>query len=238
MTRKELAMVMPVYNEEGAIGNVVRKWTAELQRLNINFQIHTYNDGSKDRTLNILREIAADNKRLVVHDKPNSGHGPTVLLGYRENSHAEWIFQIDSDDEIGPEKFGELWKNRDRYDFLIGSRVLAEQPLVRRLVSSISRLTVRLFYGSMIFDVNSPYRLMRSSVFKDIFYSLPEGLFAPNVIISGIVSLKNLRAYEIPVQYKPRVTGEVSLKKIKLFKAAAKSFYQTIACRFRITKDL
>jgi dolichol-phosphate mannosyltransferase len=234
MIKKELALVMPLYNEEGAIGTVIRKWTEELQKLKIDFLIHAYNDGSKDGTLHILNDLAAENKRLIVYDKPNSGNGPTVLLGYRENSDAEWIFQIDSDDEIGPEKFGELWKNRDRYDFLIGSRVLAEQPLVRRLVSSISRLTIRLFYGSMIFDVNSPYRLMRSSVFKDIFYSLPEGLFAPNVIISGIVSLKNLRAYEIPVQYKPRVTGEVSLKKIKLLKAAAKSFYQTIACRFKL----
>lgn len=234
MMKKELALVMPVYNEEGAIGNVINKWTEELQKLKIDFQIHTYNDGSQDRTLRILNDLAAENKRLIVHDKPNSGHGPTVLRGYRENSDAEWIFQIDSDDEIGTEEFWELWENRDRFDFLIGSRVRAEQPFARKLVSSISRFTVRFFYGSKVIDVNSPYRLMKSSVFKNIFFSLPEYLFAPNVIISGIVSLKNIRAYEVPVQYTKRATGEVSIKKFKLLKAAMKSFYQTIACRFKL----
>ena len=35
--------------------------------------------------------------------KTNSGHGPTILLGYRENSDCAWVFQMDSDDEMGPE---------------------------------------------------------------------------------------------------------------------------------------
>ena len=232
MKERELALVMPVYNEAGIITDVVRKWTAELQRLKIDYQIHVYNDGSRDNTLRILNVIAAENKRLIVHDKPNSGHGPTVLRAYNENISAEWIFQIDSDDEIGTEKFGEIWNNRSKYDFLIGRRIKSEQPLERKIISFVSRLTVWILYGNKIFDVNCPYRLMRSEVFKDIYRSLPEDLFAPNVIISGIVSLKNINASEIPVQYVNRTTGEISIKKMKLFKAALKSFYQTIECRF------
>ena len=64
-----------------------------------------------------------ENKDLIVHDKLNSGHGPTILQAYRENSDADWIFQTDSDDEIGPEQFEDLWRSRDNYDFLIGRRV-------------------------------------------------------------------------------------------------------------------
>lgn len=233
MIKKELALVMPLYNEEGAIGTVIRKWTEELQKLKIHFLIHAYNDGSKDGTLHILNDLAAENKRLIVHDKPNSGHGPTVLLGYRENSDAEWIFQIDSDDEIGPEKFGELWKNRDQYDFLIGRRTRANQPFVRRVISAASRAVVRIFYGSEVFDVNSPYRLMRTEVMKNLFFSLPANMFAPNIVISGMASLKKLRVYEIRVLQKERITGEVSIKKFKLMKAALKSFWETIAYRFR-----
>jgi dolichol-phosphate mannosyltransferase len=230
----ELNVVMPVYNEGGIIREVINKWIKTLKKLDIVFQIHAYNDGSKDNTLQILNKLSAENKDLIVHDKLNSGHGPTILQAYRENSDADWIFQTDSDDEIGPEQFEELWRSRDNYDFLIGRRVRSHQPLARKLISIVSRAIVRMFYGSKVYDVNSPFRLMRSKVFKNLFISLPKDMFAPNVVISGMVSLNSLRAKEIPVQQEERRVGEVSIKKLKLIKAALKSFQQTITFRFKL----
>jgi len=234
----QLAVVMPVYNEEGAIRDVTNKWTKELLRLGIDFKIHAYSDGSRDNTLSILNHLAIENKNVIVHDKLNSGHGPTIIQGFRENSNAEWIFQIDSDDEIGTESFEDLWKNRKRFQFLIGQRIRSRQPLTRKLISSISRIIVKILYGNKVYDVNSPYRLMKTEAFKKTFFSLPNNMFAPNVVIAGAVSLSHLRCYEIPVQQRERVTGEVSIKKMKLLKAALRSFHQTIAYRFKIKKDI
>lgn len=95
----ELGVVIPVYNEENAIRNVLDKWVSELNRLNICYQIHAYNDGSKDNTIKILNEYAEYCNKVVVHNKQNTGHGSTILVGYRENTDKEWIFQTDSDDE-------------------------------------------------------------------------------------------------------------------------------------------
>ena len=234
MKKVELNVVMPVYNEAGIISEVINKWVETLTKLDIGFQIHAYNDGSKDNTLQILTKLAQENKSLIVHHKLNSGHGPTILQAYRENSDRDWIFQIDSDDEIGPEQFEDLWKNRDRYDFLVGRRVRSRQAAARKLISVTSRAIVRIFYGSKVYDVNSPFRLMRSKAFRDLFLSLPRDMFAPNVVISGMVSLYDLRAYEIPVREKGRTTGEVSIKKLKLIKAAVKSSLQTITYRFKM----
>lgn len=234
MRRVELNVVMPVYNEAGIISEVINKWVKTLKKLDIVFQLHAYNDGSKDNTIQILYQLAQENKNLIVHDKLNSGHGPTILQAYRENSDGDWIFQTDSDDEIDSEEFDNLWRNRDNYDFLIGGRVRSRQPLARKLISIASRLIVRIFYGSKVYDVNSPFRLMRTKAFDNLFLLLPENMFAPNVVISGMVSLYNLRAYEIPVQQKGRTTGEVSIKKLKLIKAALKSSLQTITCRFKM----
>ena len=61
--------------------------------------------------------------------------------------------------------------------------------------------------------------------------TIPEDTFAPNVIISGVACLKKLNVTEIPVHHRNRQTGEVSIKKIKLLKAALKSFFQTITYR-------
>lgn len=231
---KELAIIMPVYNEEGAITKVANDWLNTLNKLNIDGELHIYNDGSKDKTLEILTALAKNNPKLIVHDKPNSGHGSTILKGYRENTDKPWLFQIDSDDELGPEQFSELWNRRHDYDFLICSRDGRNSPLPRKIITFIARMIVVTFYGSGVYDTNSPYRLMRSEKFSELFKKLPPLTFAPNVIVSGYTCLKKMRIYQGKAPFRDRTTGEVSIKKWKLLKAAMKSFLQTITFRFSL----
>lgn len=228
---ERLCVVMPVYNEQEAIGTVLKKWDYALGSLSIDYVIRPYNDGSKDNSLTVMQKISESNHKIDVRNKVNGGHGHTILMGYCEacNDGFDWIFQIDSDDEMGPEKFVDLWNCRDRYDFLVGIRDGRVQALPRKVISFVSRLCVRLFYGKSIWDVNTPYRLMRVSAFKTIFEAIPMETFAPNVIISGMAAKKHLRCYEIRVPQHDRTTGEVSIKKWKLFKAALRSFVQTIS---------
>lgn len=230
----DLIVVMPVYNEAEAIGPVLKKWQAMLDTLNIRYQIRAYNDGSKDNTGAILKEVSSTSDgRILGVDKANSGHGPTILRGYREAAReAEWVFQIDSDDEMGPESFPKLWAMREAYDFLVGQRDGRRQPLPRKIISFVSRLCVRIFYGKGIWDVNTPYRLMRAEAFQRHYEAIPDNTFAPNVILSGLAARNGLRMTEIPVPQHDRTTGEVSIKKWKLLKAAAKSFKQTIDFSF------
>ena len=230
-SKDRLCVVMPVYNEQAAIGNVLRKWDSALSLLGIDYCICAYNDGSKDNTLSVMLEVAKHvaSGRIKVCDKSNGGHGNTILTGYRDAVAAgyDWIFQVDSDDEMGPEKFAELWGRRADYDFLVGIRDGRVQAFPRRIVSLISRLCVRVFYGKGIWDVNTPYRLMRAVAFKDFFKEIPLSTFAPNVILSGLAARHGLRCFEMPVPQRDRTTGEVSIRKWKLLKAAVKSFWQT-----------
>ena len=233
MPNPTLAVVIPVYNEEGILGRVLQEWLDELRRLKINFRIHAFNDGSKDNTLRVINEYAAANPEIIVHNKTNTGHGNTVLSAYRENCDIEWIFQIDADDEIGPGFFRELWEKRTDYDFLICCRVNRKIPLNRKFVTYISKLTVGIFYGSGVADLNCPYRLMRSEKFKEIFRLIPDDTFAPNVIISGMAVLRGYRIFELPVSENPIIMRRSSLRKLRLFKAAFRSFLQTIKFRFK-----
>ena len=102
------------------------------------------------------------------------------------------------------------------------------QALPRKIISLVSRLCVRIFYGKSVWDVNTPYRLMRVSAFKDFYARIPLTTFAPNVILSGLAARYKLRCFETRVPQHDRTTGEVSIKKWKLLKAAARSFWQTI----------
>lgn len=227
---ERLCVVMPVYNEQEAIGPVLEKWAKDLDALGIDYVIRPYNDGSKDNSLSVMKSAAAHLPHVDVRDKKNGGHGNTILTGYREAAADgfDWVFQIDSDDEMGPEKFGELWSRRNDYDFLIGIRDGRVQQLPRKVISFISRLCVRIFYGKSVWDVNTPYRLMRVSAFKDFYQVIPLTTFAPNVILSGLAARQHLRCFDIRVPQHDRTTGEVSIKKWKLLKAAVRSFWQTI----------
>lgn len=226
---KELALVMPVYNEEEILENVINDWTNVFEGLDIDFEILAYNDGSKDKSLEILRKNAENNSRLIVRDKKNSGHGPTILQGYRDCAeNYEWIFQTDSDNELGTEGFVELWKNRCDYDFLIGKRFYKNRDASRKIISNVAKIITRILCGKGVSDVNCPYRLMKASVFKDLFLKIESDTFSPNIIVSGFVNRNNIKFFEIPVEWKNRSTGTVSIQKMKLFKSAAKAFFQTI----------
>lgn len=237
MSNIDLAVIIPAYNEEEIIGTVINDWVNCLGQLDsIHYQIHVYNDGSKDNTLSELYHAAEGKTGVVVHDKPNSGHGPTILQGYNENMMATWLLQIDSDNEISSGYFPGLWNDRHNYDFLIGYRKHQNRPPTRKIISWFSKTWVALLFGKGIHDVNVPYRLMRTSAFAPYVKSIPLDTFAPNVIISGIAARENFRIKQQPVTCTGRQTGEVSIKRFKLLKFAFISYLQTLKFAFKANK--
>lgn len=223
----ELSIVMPVYNEVEAIPGVLRAWHAELERLGIDGEIRAYNDGSKDGTGPVLDQLADELPRLRAFHHSNRGHGPTVLRGYGE-AEAAWVFQVDSDDEMGPEGFEQLWRVRHDYDLLLGYRAGRLSTAGRKLITSVARLTVRTLFRRAFKDVNTPYRLMRGEVLRRLLRHVPADTFAPNVSITGLFGLFKLRVFEAPVGHQERQTGTVSIAGWKLWKSAARSLVQTL----------
>jgi len=228
----DVTVVMPVYNEEACINEVVDDWKAALDRLRISYRVLVLNDGSRDDTAQKLARYQ-DDPAVTVVNKPNSGHGPTILAGYRTACEtSEWVFQVDSDNEMRAEHFQKLWQERIGCDAVIGIRSAREQALPRRIVSMISRMAVNVFYGRGVRDVNCPFRLMRAGILAQFLERIPADTFAPNVAIAGLFMLSGCAVKNIAVPHSNRQTGEVSIKKWKLFKAAVKSFAQTIRIRF------
>ena len=227
----ELALVMPVYNEEACIGEVVRSWYEMLEGLNISFQMIILNDGSTDASEEVLTPFGI-NEMIDIINKENSGHGPTILFGYKKAVElAEWVFQCDSDNEMSEKYFYMLWKRREAYDALFGVRRNRKQNIGRKIITLIAKITTRFCFGEGISDVNTPYRLIRSKFLKQIVDQIPDDIFAPNVIIAGTLTQMALRVYEHPVPHESRKTGKVSITNWKLWKSAVKSFWQTLSCR-------
>ena len=236
--RLELCAVMPVYNEEEIVGEVAESWLRVLDSLGIDYELVAIVDGATDSSEQVLRAVAERHPHLVVDAKPNSGHGPTILRGYRRGVvTAEWVFQTDSDDEMPAASFGELWELRPSVDAVIGIRTSRNQSAGRRAITRAARLTARVAFGCRLADVNCPYRLMRSSALAPLLAPIPDDTFAPNVVLSGMLARSGARIAEVPVPHHDRTTGMVSILGWRAFRAALRSFGQTVRLsRARIPK--
>lgn len=201
-----------------------------LDQLQIDYRLCAYNDGSKDRTHKILDELTNKYPKLHAIHKVNSGHGTTILKGYKKNLDCEWLFQVDSDNEMKAEHFSKLWEQGDNYDFLIGKRINRQSPLPRKIISYT--LSLRAPYLRPRSRRQRPLPPYACESFKELIAKIPDDTFAPNVIMSGLACMKKARIFTHPVPFEFRTTGTVSIKKWKLLKAAMKSFWQTIKFRF------
>lgn len=233
MSNLDLVIVVPIFNEEGTLEKVLMSWADALSELNIRYGIYAYDDGSTDGTPEQLRELESRIPQLTAQSKLNSGHGPTCLQAYLEFAEtAEWIFQVDSDDEMGPGWFYKLWNIRADHDFIVGRRYERESSLARKLISLSARLSVNIFYGPCIYDVNVPYRLMRSGAFLPCFKSIPDKTFAPNVLVSGYAAFHEIKTVEIHIPHQSRYSGQVSIRSWKLIKESIRASFQTLRYRF------
>jgi dolichol-phosphate mannosyltransferase len=232
----ELALVMPVFNEEACIFGVIQSWEDELTRQGISFQMIVLNDGSQDGTEAILEKFRNHPPMDIIHKK-NSGHGPTILEGYRKAvCLAQWVFQTDSDDEMKPDHFIELWSRRTDFDALVGIRQSRHQHILRRLTSMGSRLAVYLLFGKGVTDVNIPYRLIRASCLEPIIKQIPNNTYSPNILISGALSSSSLRIYTHQIPCEGRKTGSPSVMRWKLMKVILISFWQTLLFRLALKR--
>lgn len=229
----DLTVVMPVYNEQECIEAVVRKWVKELGSMGMPFKIMALDDGSRDSTPRILDDLAREIPQLEVVHKTNSGHGPTVRMGYAR-ARSEWVLQIDSDDEIPPMEFRKLWALREGADFVIGQRVNRQAPIMRQTITRLESLIMLVLFGGRVHDVNIPFRLVRREALARLLPLIHADAFAPNVLITALAHRIRLRVREVQVVHLGRNTGEVSIKKWKLLKACMKAFRDLVAVCFRM----
>src|SRR5579863_3577490 len=137
--RPTLAVVIPVYNEQDHLMPLFRDWQPLFLRTGVPYQVFFIDDGWTDNGGRLLEELGDASVKVVT--QRNAGHGPAILRGYRLaiDAGAKWVFQIDSDHQLDPGGFQDLWNNRDRYDLLLAEREDKDASFGRRLVSGISR---------------------------------------------------------------------------------------------------
>ena len=209
-----LLVVVPVYNEEVNIENVVGEWMRALDRIDVASQILLLNDGSKDHTLERIERVQGMwPDRILAVDKLNAGHGATCRLAYEiaAGSECEWVLQIDSDGQCDAAFFPDFWMSHERYDLVMGIRVQRSDGFLRMLTSKGCRLFSSLAMGQNVPDPNVPYRLMRRTVLRECIKMIPSNFNLYNVALSCVLyHQNNIRISRVPIVFRERAGGESS----------------------------
>ncbi len=223
-----LYIVMPAYNEEANIKDVVAQWHPVCERITQNgdyAKLVIANDGSKDNTWKMLETLTKDYPLLLPINKPNSGHGATLLHLYRKaiNENADYIFQTDSDGQTLPEEFWQMWDNRKQYDFQIGTRGGRQDGTSRVFVTKTLRFVVWLMFHEWVKDANTPFRLMKADKLLPIIDILPTDYNLSNVAISAIATKWHYNIGWYPITFRPRQGGVNSINMKRIFKIGVKA---------------
>ena len=214
-----LYIIIPAYNEQDTIKDVVDEWYPMAVMAGEESRLVVIDDGSKDATLSVLKEEAESKPQLIVKHKENSGHGATILMGYRYavREGADYIFQTDSDGQTRPEEFPAFWEERSKYDMIVGHRSKREDGFSRIVVTRVLRFVILCCFHVWVTDANTPFRLMKVNTLQEEMKYIPKDYFLANVLITVIYTKRGHRVKYVPITFRPRQGGVNSINMKKIF---------------------
>ena len=216
---KKVTLIIPMYYEEEVAQECYNRVIKVLKSIqNYTYEIIFINDGSKDKTLPILEEIASkDNNVKVISFSRNFGHQAAVTAGLKEVT-GDAIVIIDADLQDPPELIPEMLKHwEDGYEVIYGKRK------TRKGESAFKLLTAKMFYKTLnaLSDVEIPrdtgdFRLVDRKV-VDVINQMPEH----NKFLRGLFSWVGFKQEAFEYERQERFAGKTKYPLKKMLKLAS-----------------
>jgi len=223
----QVDIVVPIYNEEDVIEEFHHSLTRVIDDLSCQFRIFYINDGSGDRTQELLTEFAARDKRVtVVELSRNFGHQPALCAGL-DLADGEVVISMDGDGQNPPGLIPEMLSlYRNGYDIVLMQRLdQIKSPAFKRLTSSGFYWVIKRLSNTPVIPGAADFRLMARNAVQAL-RQMPEY----HRFLRGMVTWMGFKTAILPYETGERLAGEskYSLKKmVKLALDAIFSFSLT-----------
>jgi glycosyltransferase involved in cell wall biosynthesis len=199
-----LSVVVPIYNEEESIPYLYERLTAALTPLGRPYEIIAVDDGSRDGSFGLLRDLAGADERLrVVRFRRNFGQTAAFAAGF-DRARGEWIVTIDADLQNDPNDIPAMLDRAESgFDVVSGWRARRQDPFInRRLPSIIANRLISWATGVRLHDYGCSLKVYRAEVVKNISLYGELHRFIP-----AIASWQGVAVTELPVNHAPRKYG-------------------------------
>lgn len=201
-----LSVVLPAYNESENIEKTVNDAVSYLERTFQDYEVIVVNDGSTDRTPEIVGRLASSNPKIVLVNHPkNLGYGSALRSGF-ERASLDYIFLMDSDGQFDISDIDRLIPFLDTYDVVVGYREKRADPFIRSLNAWLYHLFIRLLFGLKLRDIDCAFKMFPRRIYHDIRPIESGGaLFSAEFLVK--LSQRGFTIREVPVRHFPRRFG-------------------------------
>jgi glycosyltransferase involved in cell wall biosynthesis len=222
----DLSVVIPAYYEADRIGETIRVTVAELARLACTYELVVVNDGSRDETLRLAEQVAAEEIAAdqgcirVVGYEQNGGKGYAVKYG-AARTRGRFVAFLDADLDLHPRLLRRMLaiQAESGADIVIGSKrhpqSVIDYPAERKLYSSAYYHLCRLLFGLPVRDTQTGIKLVRGAFAREVLPFLKVKRFAYDLEMLAVAHRLGLRIVEAPVELTfQRAFGRIGIRDI------------------------
>ncbi len=210
----DISTVIPVYNEEGNIKDLYSGITTVLKSLTSDYEIIFVDDGSSDKTFNILEKIhKQDNKVKVIKFRRNFGQTAALNIGFK-TAKGKVIIQMDGDLQNDPKDIPRmLTKMKEGYDVVSGWRYKRKDPLSKKIFSKVASIMRKWLTKDKIHDSGCSLKLYKNECFRNLELYGEMHRFIPTLL-----RWKGFKISEVKVHHHPRKSGKTKYNIVRVFR--------------------
>lgn len=205
-----ISVVIPVFNEELTIGNVIERLTVVMQKNGFNHEIIVVDDGSADSSLQVSKSHGVKVFSLEKH----VGKGYTLRVGFAK-AKGEIVTTIDSDGSHRPEELPRLLTPilQNNADLVIGSRYSNHNPAAAKKLNAagvrLFNFLIKILTRLDVSDSQSGYRVMKASVLRNMRLKSNGYEIESEMLVKTV--RQGFRVREVPISFEQRTYGTSKL---------------------------
>jgi glycosyltransferase involved in cell wall biosynthesis len=213
----ELSIAIPFYNEEENVADVLKEVSKELKNNNINYELIAVNNGSIDKTKDIIKSfIKKDSNIKLVDIKKNIGYGFGITSGLNKAS-GKYIGYMWGDKQIESKVITEVFKRlkEKNLDVCKIKRIKRGDGILRKIQSKFYNYLLDLIFAIKTDDINGCPKIMKKEVYKNLNLQSKDWFIDTELMIK--LHKRNCKIDEIPVIFKKREKGKSNIKITTIF---------------------
>ncbi len=211
---RKVSILVPLYNEEESLRPLVQEIKKSVEKLQIDYEILFVDDGSTDKSLGIIKELARNDNRIrYVSFRKNYGKSAALDVGFK-NVKGDVIITMDADLQDDPAEIPNLLKKlQEGYDLVSGWKKIRFDPFIKKYSSRFFNYVTRLLTGIKLHDFNCGLKAYRKKVVKELDIHGELHRYIP-----VLADWKGFKVSEIVVKHHPRRYGKTKFGISRFFK--------------------